>query len=238
MTARHVAIVTVLALFAATAAPAPGIAQEPGEEAKAPSGTPLFNGEDLSGWTDALDNTSSWQVVDGVIEGRGGGAGQPGVLVTERDDFTNYRLRVEFQCLTPGGGAGIELRRASPGDNVVNCYWVSGTVHPNPDAKAKPPGGIVRCRNYRYGSARPPGRACKLVKAAAKRWHTLECQVEGNTITTWLNGVKVDELTDNKQPFESGAIALFCRGDSVVHIRKVSIEELSGKPDESAEKAQ
>ncbi len=47
--------------------------------------------------------------MDGVIEGRGGGAGQPGVLVTEREDFTNYRLRVEFQCLTPGGGAGIEL---------------------------------------------------------------------------------------------------------------------------------
>jgi serine/threonine protein kinase len=44
---------------------------------------PLFNGKDLSGWESLFQNGSEWNVMDdGVLEGRGGGAGKPAVLVT------------------------------------------------------------------------------------------------------------------------------------------------------------
>jgi Domain of Unknown Function (DUF1080) len=79
-------------------------------DAKKEQWVPLFNGKDLSGWSDALDNASDWQVVNGLLEGRGGGRGAPAVLVTERQDFKNFTLQVKLGFKKPGGG-GIELRR-------------------------------------------------------------------------------------------------------------------------------
>jgi hypothetical protein len=77
MSTRQMAAVAVLAVIAACAVPRPATAQEAAKEQAEPSATPLFNGNDLSGWTDALDNASGWQVVDGVIEGHGGETGSP-----------------------------------------------------------------------------------------------------------------------------------------------------------------
>jgi hypothetical protein len=115
---------------------------------------------------------------------------------------------------------------------VTSCYWVAGALNPNRYPGAAP-GRIMRCSEYRYGGARPAGRECRVVKAAANRWHRLECVVEGNRITTSFNGHKVDEFSDSKQPFESGAIALFCRGDSTVLFKEISIQELPAKTRES-----
>src|SRR4051812_8056707 len=88
------------------------------------NGVSLFNGKDVSGWTDLFDNGSEWQVRNGILEGRGGGVGNPAVLVGEKQNYKNYKLRVTFGCRKPGGG-GIELRRAGGGGGT-SCYWGSG----------------------------------------------------------------------------------------------------------------
>ncbi len=86
----------------------------------------------------------------------------------------------------------------------------------------------MRWKDYRYGTAGPQFRApAKPIPAAAGRWHTLEIQVVGNTITTYVNGRKADEFTDSKGSFPSGGIALVCRADSAVLFREVSIIEIA-----------
>jgi hypothetical protein len=54
----------------------------------------LFNGKDLTNWRYALDNGGEWAVADSVLEGRGNGQGNAAVLVTERQDFANFHLRL------------------------------------------------------------------------------------------------------------------------------------------------
>lgn len=226
MTTRR--IVIALALIAAGGLPGPAsraLAQDAASDSGQESWAPLFNGKDLSGWTDALDNASSWRVVDGVLEGRGGGKGQPALLVKERQDFTNFRLRVQFGCRKAAGG-GIELRRSSPAEGTTNSYEISIGVNPHRLAAQRPPGNVCKLKRYRYGGQRPPARESEPIKAAVNCWHTLECHVVGNTITTYVNGRKADEFTDSKGVFRSGGIALFCYGDSVVQFREVSIQEL------------
>ena len=191
--------------------------------------TPLFNGKDLSGWDDTLDNGSSWEVTDGIIEGRGGGLRHPAVLVTERQDFSsNYKLRVQFGCRSKPGGAAIELRRSSPREGVTSSYMVSAAVNPHWFGSARPSGNVLKMKNYRYGSPAPPARESAPVGAAVNHWHTLEITVAGDTITTFVNGRKADTFTDRKRAFRSGGIALFICGDSVVQFKEVAIQELPG----------
>jgi hypothetical protein len=228
MTTRRIVLATTLALIAAGGLPGPAptaLAQDAAQDAGKETWVPLFNSKDLSGWSDAFDNASSWHVVDGVLEGRGGGRGQPALLVTERQDLGNFRLRVQFGCRKPGGG-GIELRRSSPAEGTTNAYEISIGVNPHRLAAQRPPGNVSKLKRYRYGAQRPPARESEPIEAATNRWHTLECHVVGNTITTYVNGLKADEFTDSKGVFRSGGIALFCYGDSVVQFREVSIQEL------------
>src|ERR1700679_2552591 len=103
----------------------PASAQEEKKEQASQNWVPLFNGTDLTGFTDPLDNSSDWQVVGGVLEGRGGGRGQPAVLATDKQDYANYKLRIVYGCQKPGGG-GIELRRSGEG-STTNCYMVTNT---------------------------------------------------------------------------------------------------------------
>ncbi len=226
---QRIALIVLIALGAATAR-----AQETkdvsGKETQATGAqeqwTPLFNGQDVAGWSDVLDNNSSWQIIDGMILGQGGGRGQPGVLVADRQNYVNFKLRVQFNYRDPGSGGCIEVRRSSPGENMSSSYRVAAHLHPN-RMKVRAPGTVLQCTDYRYGTAEPQPRSTGTpIPAAAGHWHTLEIHVVGNTITTWLNGRKADEFTDSKAWFPSGGIALVCRGDSAVLYREVSIIEL------------
>jgi hypothetical protein len=185
----------------------------------------LFNGKDLTGWADALDNASDWQVIDGVLVGRGGGPGQPAVLVTERQDFKNYRLRVTYAFAEPGAG-GVELRRSGEAA-ITNCYVVSVPVSSDPMAKERPAGYVTKLVGYRYGQPYPPARpVTNRVDAPASRWHTLVITVNGNRVTTALDGQPADDFIDRKQVPKPGGIALLCRGNSVIRVRDVQIQEL------------
>ena len=54
----------------------------------------LFNGKDLTGWNDVLDNGSEWKVVDGLLEGRG--SGQEGA---EAISLLNVRISRITGCM-------------------------------------------------------------------------------------------------------------------------------------------
>jgi hypothetical protein len=200
-------------------------AQEVTKEQASEKWVPLFNGTDLTGFTDVLDNSSDWQVVNGVLEGRGGGRGQPAVLATDKQDYANYKLRIVYGCQKPGGG-GIELRRSGEG-TTTNCYMVANSITGHGMAADYPAGNVVKLRNYTYGVTRfPPARSSARLPAAVARWHLMEITVNGNTVSTTLNGQPADKFTDGKKPTASGGIGLFVFGDAVVQFKEVSILEL------------
>lgn len=183
---------------------------------------PLFNGKDLSGWSDALDNASEWRVAGGVLEGRGGGRGRPAVLVSQRQDFADYRLRVVFSADTTAAAA-VEVRHTGAGQNR-SCYWVSAVVDGDPSTR--PPGNVTKLSDYRYGDAFGPARRSRRVAAASGRWHTLVVTVTGGHIVTSVDGLPVDDYVDAKRAYASGGIALVCGGPYAVHVRSVDVQEI------------
>jgi hypothetical protein len=204
--------------------PGQGLGPEKGKAA-APAMVPLFDGKSLEGWNEPMaDSPADWEVNNGILEGRGGGRGAPALLVTQRQDFVNYRLRVVFGFHEPGGG-GIELRRSGE-NNVTTSYWVSACVAPDWQAKERPVGNVTKIKGFHYGNPLPPARQSARLTLGVNRWHTIDISVIGNKVTTVVNGSKLDEYVDRKQSNRRGGSALLCRGDSVMQFKSVLIEEL------------
>ena len=76
----------------------------------------LFNGKDLTGWSAQPQNADApadlWTVKDGVLKCQG----KPvGYLRTDRDDFSNYVLSVEWRWPEKGGNNGVLVHASTPG---------------------------------------------------------------------------------------------------------------------------
>ena len=104
----------------------------------------LFNGKDLSGWTYHLADPQVkmqdvWSVQDGLLTCTGKPAGY---LITEKSDFQDYRLTVEWRWHTgKAGNNGVLVHCSTPGALGVWCksievqlangnagdFWVIGT---------------------------------------------------------------------------------------------------------------
>ena len=69
---------------------------------------PIFNGEDLEGWTGAV---SSYEVKDGAIVCK---SGQGGTLFT-KEEYSDFIVRLEFR-LPEGGNNGLAIRYPGSGD--------------------------------------------------------------------------------------------------------------------------
>lgn len=122
----------------------------------------LLNGRDLTGWKTLGEGASQWEVVDGVLRNRKGGAD----LVTERA-FTDFKLHVEFRY-PKGSNSGVYLRGryevqiedTPPGEPRIDGIGsVYGHIMPNENA------------------ARGPGE-----------WQAYDITLVGRRLTVVLNG--------------------------------------------------
>ncbi len=180
----------------------------------------LFNGEDLSGWEDILPNESEWKVVDGIIEGHGGGErGTPGVLLTDRRDFTDFSLRVTLRYLSTGRGR-IEIRHTGDNDEMSGYQVLCAP------ANGVPAASVGRAREPRYGAALDFLKRATPIPLQVDQWYTIEIKARGNRIVTSLNDTTVLDFTDAENSYKSGGIAMICAFDSKVQIREITIKEL------------
>jgi hypothetical protein len=169
-----------------------------------------------------LENSSDWRVIDGVLEGRSGDG--PGILVTKRRDFKNYRLRAVYK-FTAGGNGRIELRRSGTNERAT-CYAVSLVVWPHHMAADWPAGNIKKYTNHRYGARFGVPRDSTDTHASRDVRHTLEIVANGDRISTSVDGIETDKFTDKKPVNRSGQIALICGRGSKVEFTELSIQEL------------
>ena len=78
----------------------------------------LFNGKDLTGWefassdpNDKIENV--WSVKDGVIHC----VGHPSGYIRTKDDYTNFKLKVQWRTIK-AGNSGVLIRMQCPPDKV------------------------------------------------------------------------------------------------------------------------
>lgn len=174
----------------------------------------LFNGVDLSGWT--IHGTEKWYVEDGDLVCENGSDNEYGYLSTDEyyDDFV---LTLEYKQES-NGNSGVFFR--STLDGIIINGWQVEISPPGHDT-----GGIyesygrgwlikpdpIKDKNLKYGD-----------------WNSMKIMVMGDNVKTWLNGVEMIHINDQKIGEGKGSIALQIHaGDDVkVRWRNIKLEKL------------
>ena len=115
------------------------------------------------------------------------------MLISKRQDLTDFRLRAEVRF--PADGRGwIELRR-SDASGKCNGYVVVNGLWP-PWEGAEPVGSVTKATGYEYGKVLGWDIRAEPLPVVADTWNVIEITLSGNRIVTTLNGNKLSEYTD------------------------------------------
>jgi putative membrane-bound dehydrogenase-like protein len=187
-----------LGLFAGFAA-----AQEKTPDNVAPPGfTALFNGKDMTGWTEAGKPPVNWTAVDGVLTFSGKGQD-----LHSTEKFSNYILHIDWKA-PKNGNSGVYLRGGNPqveindADNPKQPIW-NGTS-----------GGL-------YPDKAPIKRAAK----PADEWNHFEIHVDKGVITVFTNGEKTIDRFEKEWKINEGTIGFQNHGTQIFY-KNIYIKKL------------
>ena len=174
----------------------------------------LFNGKDISGWK--IYGTEKWYVEKGLLVCESGPDKQYGYFATDKE-YKDFELTLEFKQES-NGNSGVFFHSQIDGTTVSG--WQAEVAPMNQHS-----GGIYES----YGRGwliQPTADKEKALKEG--EWNKMNVRVKGNDVTTWLNGVQMITLTDDKIGSRSGKIALQIHdgGGVKVRWRKIFITEL------------
>ena len=174
----------------------------------------LFNGKDLTGW--AIYGTEKWYVEDGILICESGPDKAYGYLGTN-DHYKNFELTLEFKQ-EANGNSGVFIRSTVDGTKVSG--WQVEVAPPGHDT-----GGVYES----YGRGwliKPEPEKDKALKMGD--WNEMKIRVDGDTITSWLNGTQMITLTDEKIGDGEGSVALQIHdgGGIKVRWRNIVLKEL------------
>ncbi|MGV3762094.1 3-keto-disaccharide hydrolase [Parapedobacter sp.] len=165
----------------------------------------LFNGKDLSGWT--IHGTEKWYVENGELVCESGPDKQYGYLST-KTSYKDFELRVSFK-LEANGNSGVFIRSDIEGVKIEG--W---------QVEVAPPGNSTGGIYESYGRGwliKPDPEKEKILKA--DEWNTMKIRAVGDKITTWLNGKKMVQLSDEKIGAAEGFIALQIHDGGGIKVR-------------------
>jgi hypothetical protein len=174
----------------------------------------LFNGNDLSGWQ--VYGTEKWYVEKGELICESGPDKQYGYLATDKE-YKDFELSVDFKQES-NGNSGVFFHSSIEGTKVSG--WQAEVAPLNNNT-----GGIYES----YGRGwliKPEPEKEKLLKEG--KWNTLKVRVQGNMVTTWLNGTQMVSLEDEKIGNSTGRIALQIHDGGGVKVKwkKIQLTEL------------
>lgn len=203
---RSISQYRVAALVAAMASVLIGCSSKPPRDDgyRAGRAVDLFNGSDLTGWTQRGGN-ATYLVEDGCIVGRTS-PNQPNSFLCTNETYQDFVLTLEFK-VDDELNSGIQIR------SVSDPAYQSGRVHGyqveiDPSDRAWT-GGIYD--EGRRGWLDDLGDTPD-ARAAFKHdsWNTLRIEAVGDHIRTWINGVPAADLRDGMT--STGFIALQVHG--------------------------
>lgn len=165
----------------------------------------LFNGKDLTGWR--IHGTEKWYVQNGEMICESGPDKQYGYLSTEKE-YKDFDMHLEF------------FQEANGNSGVFFHSQVDGTTVSGWQAEVAP------MNNHTGGIYESYGRGWLIQPAPEKEkflkeneWNKMRIRVKGNTVTTWLNGNQMIELTDEKIGSITGRISLQIHDGGGVRVR-------------------
>jgi hypothetical protein len=174
----------------------------------------IFNGKDLTGWT--INGTEKWYVEKGELICESGPDKKYGYLSSVKS-YKNFVLTLKFKQ-EADGNSGVFVRSSIEGVKISG--WQVEVAPLNHFT-----GGIYES----YGRGwliKPKPEDEKALKV--NEWNTMRIEVKDNTITSWLNGTQMVQLTDEKFGKGVGFIALQIHEGGGIKIRwkKIKIKEL------------
>lgn len=150
----------------------------------------LFNGKNLNGW-EVKNGTATYKVVDGTIEGTTTEGSRNTFLCTKKK-YGNFELEFEVK-VDDKLNSGVQIRsRKKEGDKAVN----------GPQVEIEASGANGAEAGYVYGEA--TGRGWLTPQERLKphknfkdgEWNKFRIVADGPRIQTWINGEKIEDLTD------------------------------------------
>lgn len=149
---------------------------------------PLFNGQDLTGWTAVDGPMSSWKVEEGLLYCSGGGGG----WLSTTDEYANFELELEFR-VPEGGNSGVFLRAPHQGNPAFAGMEVQVLDDRAPE--------YAKLEKYQYcgslyGIAAPKLRVSK----PAGDWQTMNIVCNGRKVQVKLNGTPIVDADLDAHP--------------------------------------
>jgi len=194
-----------LILFFVTSICASGNLDNPPQESENGEWVSVFNGKDLAGWK--IYGTEKWYVEDGYLICESGTDKKYGYFATEKK-YTDFEFKIDF-IQESNGNSGVFFRSSIEGTKITG--WQVEVAPPDHDT-----GGIYE--SYGRGwLVQIPDEKENILKMG--KWNNLRIRVVGDKVTTWLNGVKMVELEDEKIGEATGSIALQIHAGGGIRIR-------------------
>ncbi|HEX7901239.1 MAG TPA: DUF1080 domain-containing protein [Planctomycetota bacterium] len=167
--------------------------------------TPLFDGKSLEGWAQQ-NGTATYKVEDGCVVGRTS-EGSPNSFLCTTKDYADFELKFEVK-VDDALNSGVQIRSKSLPDGD------KGRVHgPQVEIATNGTAGFVYAEGLKFGWLSEDRSDPKAMAAFKKgEWNAYRVLAKGKSIKTWVNGVPVADLTDEKTGHTTGFIGLQVHG--------------------------
>ncbi len=165
----------------------------------------LFNGKNLDGWVQH-NGTATYQVEKQTVLGKTS-EGSPNSFLCTKKNYSDFELEFEVK-VDDELNSGVQIRSVS--DPKIK----KGRVHgPQVEIATNGTAGFVYGEALGTGWLSEDRTDSKAVAAFKKgKWNKYRVVAVGKSIKTWVNGVPVANLTDEKSKMPSGFIGLQVHG--------------------------
>lgn len=143
---------------------------------------PLFNGNDLDGWTIRGDNKRAFAARDGVLATTGEGGGD---WLFTAESYENFVLRYEYRVFQQDDNSGVAVR-ATAWDNPAFTGMEIQILHPVEVPHVGSSGAL-------YGAVAPAVAADKPLG----EWNAVEVTCDGPLVQTIMNGRELYDVNVN-----------------------------------------
>jgi len=195
---------------------------------------PLFNGEDLTGWTNVNTDDDTWFVKDGLLICKG----LPIGVMRSNQQYENFILHIEWRHMKPGGNSGVFVwsegtvpagRQLPKGMEVqmLELDWIN--QHPrggNPNHVGYVSGELFGAGGLNATPDNPRGRRSmskELRCNGAGEWNSYDVVCVDGTVNLSINGIFVNSIRGSD--VRRGYLCLESEG-SEIHFRNIQILEL------------
>lgn len=204
----------LLSIFFATGCTQSQESQETQEESQESQEVSIFNGKDLTGWTKY--GTELWYVEDGLLVCESGPDKEYGYFGTNKH-YKNFELNLEFKQESDGN-SGVFIRSTVEGTKISGWQVEVAPLGMHT-------GGIYE--SYGRGWLIKPD-SVKEKHLKVGEWNKMKIVVNGDNVTSWLNGNEMVNFNDEKIGAGEGSIVLQIHsGDNVkVKWKNLMVKEL------------